>query len=73
MIRTLSILATVAVLAAVSALAVSAAFASVNGEWRKTPTPRSLGAADDVGHLSLRKAPPKPLGLDIRTAERHDI
>jgi hypothetical protein len=54
------------ILAAVAALAVSAAPASANDQWRKAPTPRTvhrLGAANDVGTLSLRNAPPKPRGM----------
>jgi hypothetical protein len=51
------------ILAAVAALAVSAAPASANDEWRKAPTARSLGAANDVRTLSLRKTQPKPRGV----------
>jgi hypothetical protein len=29
----------------------------------KASTPRTLGAANDISHLSLRKAPPKPRGI----------
>jgi hypothetical protein len=51
------------ILAAVVAFVVSAALGSVNGGWRKAPTPLSIGAADDVSQLSLRNAPPKPPGF----------
>jgi hypothetical protein len=47
------------ILAAVVAFAVSAVLGSANGEWRRAPTPFSLGAANDISHLSVRKAQPK--------------
>jgi hypothetical protein len=80
MIRALSILAAVAALAVSAAPVASAGPFNGGGTdhaWGadhfKAPTPRTLGAANDVSHLSLRKASPKPRSLDIGTAERLDM
>jgi len=57
MIRTLTIIT------AIAALAVSASPASAHQDYtivKAATTPRTLGAANDISHLSLRKAPTKP-------------